>query len=86
MSQDKTGKTFLSPAKENTVQLRSDIGGRVEIDLKHLTRIWMKNPSENLGVSIKVQIENSRTELEIGRAGTAQVKIKFFCGVKLIDK
>ena len=35
---DKTGKIFLSRAKENTVELRTDAGGRVEIFLTHLTR------------------------------------------------
>ena len=35
-------------------------------------RIWLKNPSENLGISVKVQIENTRQELDIGRVGSSQ--------------
>ena len=38
LSQDKSGKTTLAPAKENKVQLRTDAGGRVEVNLSHLTR------------------------------------------------
>ena len=38
LSQDKGGKTTLAPAKENKVQLRTDAGGRVEVNLSHLTR------------------------------------------------
>jgi len=76
VSKDKTGKIFLSRAKENTVELRTDAGGRVEIFLTHLTRIWMKDPSENLGIAIKVHVgpegKTKRKELEIGQVGSDQ--------------
>ena len=74
ISVDKAGKTTILPAKENKVQLRTDAGGRVEINLTHLTRQWMKYPMENLGVVIKVQIENNNVkELDIGQVGTSEV-------------
>ena len=64
----------LVPAKQDTVKLRRDTGGRVEINLTHLTRQWMKYPIENLGVVIKVQIENNNVrELDIGQVGTPEV-------------
>lgn len=79
ISVDKAGKTTILPAKENKVQLRTDAGGRVEINLTHLTRQWMKYPMENLGVVIKVQIENNNVkEMDIGQVGTSQVCISVF--------
>merc|ERR1711936_600411 len=73
ISEDKSGKTIMSPAKENKVQLRTNARGRVEINLTHLTRKWMKYPMENLGLVIKVQIENNyERELEIGQVGTTE--------------
>ena len=73
----------MSPAKENKVQLRTNAGGRVEINLTHLTRKWMKYPMENLGLVIKVQIENNyERELEIGQVGTTEVFQSFHKGCR----
>jgi len=67
----KSGKTFLSKAKENKVELLLDAGGWVDINLLHLTRIWLNHPEENLGVVVKVQVnKNNQKELEIGQLGT----------------
>lgn len=85
ISVDKTGKMTLVPAKQDTVKLRRDTGGRVEINLTKLTRQWMKYPMENLGVVIKVQIENNNVrELDIGQVGTPEVGFiytKFSCHI-----
>ena len=84
ISVDKAGKTTILPAKENKVQLRTDAGGRVEINLTHLTRQWMKYPMENLGVVIKVQIENNNVkEMDIGQVGTSQVRMSVFLSVQI---
>ena len=73
----------MSPAKENKVQLRTNAGGRVEINLTHLTRKWMKYPMENLGLVIKVQIENNyERELEIGQVGPTEVFQSFHKGCR----
>ena len=43
----------------------------------HFSRVWMKHPQENLGVVIKAHVgTDSQTELEIGKVGSEQVKIK----------
>ena len=83
MSVDKkSGKTSINQIKSNTVQLRTNAGGRVDINLTLLTRlvrisygwififdlrIWQKNPGENLGIVVKAQVDqNNKRELEIG--------------------
>ena len=69
----KTGKTSMTQIKSNKVQLRTDAGGRVDINLTLLTRIWQKNPEENLGIVVKAQVEqNNQMELEIGAVGTRE--------------
>jgi len=48
-----------------------DVGGWVDINLLHLTRIWLNHPEENLGVVVKVQVnKNNKKEIEIGQLGT----------------
>ena len=38
-----------------------------------MSRKWMKNPSDNLGVVVNAQIENNHEqELDIGRVGTSE--------------
>ena len=46
-------------AKEAKVQLRQDRGGSVNISLLHLTKNWMRNPEENLGIVIRVKTNNN---------------------------
>jgi len=73
LAQDKAGHSFLSPAKMNKVRLNTHSGGRVEINLTNLTRVWMKHPQENLGVVIKAHVgTDSQTELEVGKVGSEQ--------------
>ena len=73
--QDKTGKTFMKIAKENTVELRTQAGGRVDISLTSLTRVWMRRPTENLGVVVRAHVRNGKShqEIEVGKAGSLYV-------------
>ena len=65
ISMNKLGVSILLPAEEINVKLRTDTG--------HMTRKWMKNPSDNLGVVVNAQIENNHEqELDIGRVGTSE--------------
>ena len=69
----KSGKTSMNQIKSNTVQLRTNAGGRVDINLTILTRIWQKSPEENLGIVVKAQVDqNNQKELEIGRVGSRE--------------
>jgi len=76
----KSGKAFVTKAKENKIELRQDRGGRVDINVLRLTRIWMKNPDENFGLLVRVQVDNvnetgqvvGKNEVPIGQVGTSQ--------------
>lgn len=67
----KTSVTSLRKAKENTVELRQDAGGWVPLHLLHLARVWANHPAENLGVVVRVHLNNTgKTELAIGAPAT----------------
>ena len=69
----KSGKTNINQIKRHSVKLRTNAGGRVDINLTFLTRIWQKNPEENLGIVVKAQVDQSnQKELEIGGMGSRE--------------
>ena len=71
-----SNKTSITQIKSNKVQLRTNVGGRVNINLTRLTRIWQKNPEENLGIVVKAHIEqSSHVELEIGEGPYLTIQI-----------
>ena len=72
VSSDKlTGREWLGPAKEDKVDLTK--GGWVTLDLLHLATVWLKHPSENLGVVVRLQTGVDRTELSVGPWQTEEV-------------
>merc|ERR1711874_140968 len=66
----KSGLTSMSQFKSQKVQLWTDVGRRVDVNLTAVTRIWQRRLEENLGIVVKAHLEHySQMELEIGAVG-----------------
>ena len=69
----KSGQTLLTQIKAQKAELRTDAGGRLDVNLTLVTRIWQRRPEENLGIVVKAHLEkDSQMELEIGAVGTIE--------------
>jgi len=68
----KSGQTKILKAKEAKVQLRQDRGGSVYISLLHLTKHWMRNPEENLGIVIRAKTNNNN-EIRVDNSLVSQM-------------
>ena len=55
----------MSNSFSTKVKLRQNGGGWVELNLGEIVNLWFKNPSENLGIVIKVNT-STQQELKVG--------------------
>ena len=77
-----TGNYEIIKARTTTVKLKQDHGGWVDMKVWEVVMLWLKNPSENLGLLVQVST-NTNDDLHIFHDDSPVYLLFFFENISL---